>query len=247
MKPVIFICIDYTIKDYIDHVYKSIAKYNNNFEFYVLCDKSINKNDVKGNYNYIFDVDIPEIDINKLTGLSRIRSKAMYYRFLASLILNYDKLIYVDTDVIFAANIKELWDMDLGNNLLGATIDQLNEKPEIMLRLQYNGNIEYIGDWYASGILLINAKLWREENVLQQMIDYYNYYPMLDLLLMNIICKNRIKEIDRNWCVPANSVNDLYCVENKITYNPKCWHWHGVNPWARYGALKNQLIYEEYL
>jgi lipopolysaccharide biosynthesis glycosyltransferase len=236
------------IKDYIDHVYKSIKKYTKDFKFYIICDKSIIKSDINlnKNYNYILDVDIPEIDTSKIQARSKIRSKTMYYRFLAPLILDYDKLIYVDTDVIFNANIKELWNIDLKNNLLVATKDQLNNESRTMVNIQTGSNIEFEGQLYASGILVINAKLWREENIFQQMIDYYNIFPMLDLLLMNIICKNRIIEIDRNWCVPANYVENLYCKKNEITYKPKCWHWHGKKPWDLYGALRNQLIYEEY-
>ena len=246
----VVICIDYNIRQYIDHVYNSIKKYTKDFEFYILCDKTIEKTDITYNekYKWLFNIDIPEIDINKLNGQSSIRSKAMFYRFLAPYLIEGDKLIYTDTDVIFNADIRELWDMDMGDNLIAATEDQFNhENKHRPVELQTGENLEFEGKIYASGILIINSKLWREENIITEMIDMYNYYPMLDMLLMNIVCKGRIKELDYNWCIPANCVKDNYCKKNDRMYNPKCYHWHGPKPWDRYGALKNQLIYEKYL
>ena len=47
-----------------------------------------------------------------------------YFRFLAQDILSaYDKVVYLDSDLVVNGNVAELYDVRMGNNLIAATLD----------------------------------------------------------------------------------------------------------------------------
>lgn len=256
MEPVVCICIDENLINYVRPVYNSIMEYTKSIDFYIVCDKSVKKNSVK-QYDdiatVITGINIPEINTNKLQGWNSIRSKAMYYRFLLPKLIKSDKIIYTEIDTIFQSDIKELWDIKLNNNLLAAVLDSHREKIQNFILNQYGQNIGVdvklgINNiLFASGLLVINAKKFREENIYEKMLTFYKKYPMLDLLLMNIVCNGRIKRIKDEWCVPVNTLQDGQCSITKIKYPKiKAFHWHGVKkPWR--GQCNYQHIYNQYV
>lgn len=255
MKPVVCICIDHNLVNHIMPVYNSIMEFTDEIDFYIICDKKIKNKHIKQYKDIatiITGIDIPEINTDKLKGINTIRSKAMYYRFLLPGLIKKDKIIYVEVDTIFQSDINELWNMDLNNNLLAAVLDSHKVDLDLMLLNQYGKNAKidmklgFDNILFASGLLVINAKKFREEKVYEEMIKFYKKYPMLDLLLMNIICNGRIKKINDEWCVPANYLKDSYCHITGIIYpRIKAYHWHGINkPWK--DECNYQHIYNRY-
>lgn len=255
-KPIVVTCIDHNLYRNVGPVYKSIKEYCNDFELYVLCDTSVPRHKMTYAEEFahvVYDVDIPEIDCRKLKGRSRIRSKSMFFRFIAPYLINSGRIIYTDMDVIFNADITELWEMDLGNNLLAAVRDQLKVPTRHHFFLQCNNNLfPKIGDKfpfiYGSGILVIDCEKWRAEGMRNKMLTIWADNPMLDMLLMNITCYGRIKELDGEWCVPVNYLRGNTCINTgKVYDNPKCYHWHGRKPWGINSEKVNKHeIYQQY-
>ena len=105
-------------------------------------------------------------------------SVAMYYRFLASKILfQYDKILYLDCDIIIQKDIAELFNTDLGNYAFAAV-------PYLYFKGKQDIN---------SGIMLINTKVFNENSICKKCIDYINENQFLrlpDQDALNYVCGN---------------------------------------------------------
>lgn len=92
-------------------------------------------------------------------------SLATYSRlFIASLLPEtVDKVIYLDCDALVLDSFKEILNLDL-NNYLAAGVLALNCTAEVKKAIDLNEDDLYIN----AGMLLINLKRWRQENVENQ-------------------------------------------------------------------------------
>lgn len=85
-----------------------------------------------------------------------------YFRLLMpSLLADIDKVIYLDCDVVVNGSLAELWNTDVDNYALAAVRDRINDYVRVYNRLGYNMHDGYVN----AGVLLINLKRWREDNV----------------------------------------------------------------------------------
>ncbi len=105
-------------------------------------------------------------ELDKVSSKLHLRdyySKETYYRFfIANLYPQYDKVLYLDCDIIVLGDIAELYNVPLGNRLVAAC------QEEVMATVKVFG--DYVekaldvpcADYFNAGILVINAKLYRE-------------------------------------------------------------------------------------
>lgn len=76
-------------------------------------------------------------------------------------------VLYIDADTVVVGSVRELADLDLGTNILGAVdIPGADSHKYCKLPSEYN--------YFNSGVLLINNKLWRDEHCLQTVKDFLN-------------------------------------------------------------------------
>ncbi|MBW5381234.1 glycosyltransferase family 8 protein [Brachyspira hampsonii] len=119
-------------------------------------------------------------------------SPAMFYRLsISTLIPNVDKILYLDSDLVVTGSLRELFLMDFENYyaIVVKHLEELEKK---------NNNNKY----FCSGFLLINNKLWKENNIEQQFIDYYekNYQTCFgDQDILNEVLKDKIKYVPEKW------------------------------------------------
>ncbi|MBQ6975842.1 MAG: hypothetical protein IJQ16_04735 [Selenomonadaceae bacterium] len=83
-----------------------------------------------------------------------------FYRILIPQILDLEKSIYIDADTIVNLDIKELWNVELGDKSLGA-VASINHKPKVEALLCQDGIVEF-EDYFGSGVLLMNLKQIRQ-------------------------------------------------------------------------------------
>lgn len=88
-------------------------------------------------------------------------SSAMWYRiFLPELLPEFDKVLYLDADTIAVDSLAPLWDVDLGDALVGAVTN--------VFQADHLGRAEYLGlagpeVYFNSGVLLMNLAAMRLE------------------------------------------------------------------------------------
>ena len=78
-----------------------------------------------------------------------------------------DKVLYLDGDTIVRGKLKELWNTNLENYILGASIE-----PTVDKERKKNLGLEF-KPYYNAGVLLVNLKKWREMKAGKIILDYY--------------------------------------------------------------------------
>ena len=125
-------------------------------------------------------------------------SVAMYYRVFASEILpnDVDRILYLDCDMIVKKDLIDLYNENFDNNLAIGCRDIHEKQCRERLGLDL-----YIN----SGMMMINLKGWREENIQSRFVDYIrgNSESIVwhDQDIINCVLSGRIKITDNRWNV----------------------------------------------
>lgn len=185
-------------------------------------------------------------------------TEAMYYRFIIPEIFkDYEKVLYLDGDIIINCDIAELYDIDLKNNWIGAIIENSMKHPKspaydyIEKVLNLNKN-----EYFSSGVMIFNIKILSQFNFFKSCITILKnlktpLFPDQDVL--NLVCNKHVKYIDITFNLQWNILNYYKNIENYISEknlqqlndakkNPKILHYCGAyKPWKR-----PDLPYSEY-
>ncbi|WP_297248242.1 glycosyltransferase family 8 protein [uncultured Brachyspira sp.] len=164
-------------------------------------------------------------------------SPAMFYRLsIASLIPDVDKILYLDSDLIVTESLRELFLMDL-EDYYAFVVEHLEE----LEKAKNKKNNKY----FCSGFLLINNKLWKENNIEQQFIDYYekNYKTCFgDQDILNAVLEDKVKYIDEKWLFFADK---RYHYESPDLKDAIIVHYLGFEkPWMK--NCRTSLLIDEY-
>ena len=128
---------------------KYIKKYKNRNIIFIELE------DIKNYFNFDFDT----------TGWNPI----VLARLLLDKLLpnNIDKILYLDGDTIVRGSLKELYETNMKDYSIAASIEPTINKE----RKEYLGlsNSRY----YNAGVLLVNMKVWKKNNTGKKIIDYY--------------------------------------------------------------------------
>ena len=160
---------------------------------------------------------------------------SIFYRlFIPDLFPEYDKVVYIDSDTVLNDDIAKLYDHDLGNNLLGACTDTSIQFVEKMLRYIKEVLTLDPKEYINSGMLVMNAKAFREENFVDKFFSLLGRYHFdciaTDQDYLNEICSGRIKYLDGRWDAMPNE--NTAALENPglIHYNlfSKPWRFSGI-------------------
>lgn len=132
-----------------------------------------------------------DIDIK----LSHVRYPTFYRLSIPKVLTQYDKCIYLDSDVTVEGDIAEYYDIDISGYCLAGARDigfSEREKKERMQLL----NIENMDNYINTGTILMNLKEIRNmhiEDSLEQ--GAYKYYPCVDQDVFNSLCFGKVKVV----------------------------------------------------
>ena len=100
-------------------------------------------------------------------------TKTTYYRFLIpTLKPELDKVIYLDGDLAVEGDLIELYNQDLGEYALGACCEEGIVSYHIVRSL-YLLSIPRNHMYFNAGVLLINTKKWREDNLVEKSFSVF--------------------------------------------------------------------------
>ena len=239
--PIYFACdndfIEYTcvaIKSLIENASK---EYHYNIHILNTGIDEIQKQKVSclasGNFSIYFN-DVTE-QLNSINDKLHVRdyySKTTYYRlFIADMFPQYDKVIYIDSDTVILGDISELYNHDIGDYYVGAVSDPVIAQTDLFS--EYAQKVLGIDryHYFNAGVLMINCRQFRNNNILNKFIDLINTYTFVvaqDQDYLNILCKDRVLWINAKWNTEV--FGKLLCKENEIClihYNlvSKPWHY----------------------
>jgi lipopolysaccharide biosynthesis glycosyltransferase len=159
----------------------------------------------------------------------------IFYRlFIPAMFPEYDKGIYLDSDVVVPGDIARLYDEDLGDDLIGACLDlSIHGVPELVHYIEDAigvGPEEYVN----SGILLMNLKGLREARLDERFLELLDTYhfdciaPDQDYL--NAMCYGKVRHLDKRWDSMPIDGEDEYPDPWLIHYNlfSKPWLYDGI-------------------
>lgn len=160
---------------------------------------------------------------------------SIFYRlFIPELFPQYDKVVYLDSDTVVNDDIAKLANTNLENNLFAACTDSSIQFVQPML--DYIRNVLALDPkkYINSGMLVMNAKLFRQEHFIEHFFDLLKRYhfdciaPDQDYL--NEMCSGRIHYLNPRWDAMPNENTAPLTQPGLIHYNLffKPWHFKGV-------------------
>lgn len=197
-----------------------------------------------------------------------------YYRFLIQNIFqDYDKVLYMDGDLVCKHDVAELYDTDITGYLLAAVRDpdmngQINLPNSDTFR--YLAKRVHMRDPYAyfqAGVLLLNIREMRSAYSMEQWLGFASKrYEYADQDVLNRYCQGRVKYLPAQWNVlvdcnnyrvpvlikgAAGDVSKDYFAARKDPYVihfagfQKPWNMRGVDfEWEFWRYARNSPFYE---
>ena len=163
-----------------------------------------------------------------------------YFRvFIASMFPQYDKALYLDCDIVVLGDISELYNYDLGDNLIGgAPCEGVNSFAVYKKYVQELDGVN-TDTFFNAGVILMNLKAFREEGFYEQFADLlkkYKFRLIQDEDYLNVICQDRILQLPRAWnkfpvAMDKLSREDLRIAHFGLTWKP--WRYCDI-PYGEY-------------
>ncbi len=129
-----------------------------------------------------------------------------------------DRVLYLDGDTIVRGSLADLYSTDLGDAVIGAVIEPIASSK--------NKKALDINDaYYNSGVLLIDMRKWRKEQIGQKMIQFYHdhdgklFAPDQDVI--NGVLKNKIYTLSPKYNLCTYFLHYPYRFFKKIMYPTK--------------------------
>ncbi len=234
---------------------------SDNFYKFYFCYRGIkNKNlkIIKNNIEKYTNASVYFIDFTKETEkfvtVSYVNSKSMFDRIFLCDVVQEDKIIYLDCDMICVGDLSELFAQNIENKYLGVVRDRWVEEfaknksvqyIETLPKLEQYKNWNYfitdflklkkITNYFNSGMLLMNLRKIREDKIKEKLITFIlenQPTPMPDQDAFNHICKDCIQYLSPRFnfvlsTINAFGSNDNYVVQatqSPVIIHHKFWN-----------------------
>lgn len=130
-----------------------------------------------------------------------------YYRLIIPEIMpDYHKILYLDCDMVANHDVAELYDLDMGDCIVGAAKDidvagQANLWGDWKDYATEKLQLDCVFDYFQAGVLVVNLDELRKKATSEEMIKLAlsNKWRCHDQDVLNIICKNRVYYIPQQW------------------------------------------------
>ena len=166
---------------------------------------------------------------------------------IANILSDYDKVLYLDGDIIVQDDLSDLFNTDINDYYVGAVKDAyvLQEKKQTL----------GVDGYFNSGVMLLNCELMRRDNMAQKLWELKTLNR--DLLFMdqdvfNLAFSGNVKYLDFRYNFMAAYfrkkyhafLTDIYAdghyVNEQCSY-PAIIHYTGKNPWQYYHRIGAEI------
>lgn len=188
------------------------------------------------------NVNIEFVDLNYY--INKIKNKlytrdyysvTTYFRlFIPNLYPQYNKALYLDCDIVLLADVAELYNIDMGENLVAAAPDDVIQKIEVFQ--EYAEKVVGVADYrnyFNAGVLLMNLDELRKFDFQEKFLyslEKIKFAVAQDQDYLNRLCKGRVKIISNVWDkMPISNdtdTNDLKLIHYNLAFKP--WHFEDI-------------------
>lgn len=150
-----------------------------------------------------------------------------FYRFLIlDLMKQYEKVIYLDCDLVVNADLALLHQVEMGDHMIAATLDadfigQLNTPGATTL--DYSKETLKLKDpytYFQAGVLIFNVPRMRQATTVKELLEIsdQDLYRYSDQDILNVLCQGSVTYLDLKW----NHIFDCYGerVKNVVVWDP---------------------------
>ncbi|MBQ8250292.1 MAG: glycosyltransferase family 8 protein [Alphaproteobacteria bacterium] len=182
--------------------------------------------------NPITLINVPKQGFKKNKNNCDYVSVAAFLRFeLANLLPQYNKILYLDGDILVLKDLSDLYDTLLGDTYVGCVRDFAGEKQLMNKKIG-------LKHYFNSGVLLINAKKWREENIrgeLYNIWEKHNYFTYMDQDVMNFAFLENVTWINPKYNLMASNLIESNIDINTINQEAKI-------PYSDFKSLEKESV-----
>ena len=191
--------IDAKYTPHLEALIKSICYYNKNVNFYVL------HNDIPEEWfegiqcklekmgNNLFSIHISDDIFKDYKTLEHISSSSSYYRLLIPKLINQARVLFLDADIIVNGSLSDFYYSDLNGAPVGVVKDYGMGENFPFPYLDASVSKKY----FNSGVLLIDCVTWRNEGLvdtlLQTVEEYGDQVLYGDQCILNIVLREQAK------------------------------------------------------
>ncbi len=223
--PFLAVALNSAIKNCsLDRQYRAIVLYEN------VSDENIRKISGMATDNFKIEFAPMKSGLESITDRmsNRLRcdyfTLTIYFRlFIAAMFPQYDKAIYIDSDVVVPGDLADLYDIDLADNYIAACYDgSVAAVPELTKYMEEAVGVDRY-KYINSGVLLMNLKELREREIDKLFLSLLNTYhfdcvaPDQDYL--NAMCYGKIYYLDESWDAMPTEDKEPLAKPNLIHYN----------------------------
>ena len=163
-----------------------------------------------------------------------------YYRFfIANMYPQYDKVLYMDCDIVVLGDIAELYNNDITNLYLAASPEEVMAEVKVFGDYVEKALDVPVAEYFNAGIMVMNLAEFRKDNIEKkffEMINRFRFRVTQDEDYLNVLCKGKTKILDLGWNKTAFK-NDKFDDKNlKLIHYKINW-----KPWKN-----RNVLYEEY-
>ena len=163
-------------------------------------------------------------------------SKSTYFRlFIPNLYPQYKKALYLDSDIVLLTDVANLYNIDMGTNLVAAAPDDVIQTMEVFR--EYAEKVVGVAsykNYFNAGVLLMNLDELRKFKFQEKFIyslDKIKFAVAQDQDYLNRLCKGRVLLIDSNWNrmpIARASVDEknIKLIHYNLSYKP--WHFDDI-------------------
>lgn len=129
---------------------------------------------------------------------------SIYFRlFIASMFPQYHKAIYLDADIAINGDISKLYEIPLGNRILGVVSDDIiASHPDFRRYAEEAVGVTY-RRYFNSGVLLMNLDAFRLcdiERKFVYLLQKYHFETVCpDQDYLNVLCRGKVLYLDKGW------------------------------------------------
>lgn len=239
-KKAVVLAADFSNLDQVVTTIKSICYHNRSVRFYIINEDFPKEWFIQLN-SRLRDFDSEMINCCVTSDqLSRHKTDISYTSSLLYFISDFveeNKALYLDYDVLVTKNLDDLFEIDLQDYPLAAVRD-------------YGRKVYYDQEMFNIGVLLINNRVWKQENMTQRLIDLtdelHDKVDMVDQHILNKLFENKWLEIDfdNNYIVSHKQFTD-YKLPKSQDYPGIIHYPSNRKPWDNLGiqAYRNVWWY----
>ena len=124
-------------------------------------------------------------------------NKTTYYRILLPDLLDVDKVLYLDADMLVLGDIQPLWETSLSGMPLAAVIDSSLTQQKRWKVLNTTK-----AHYFNAGLLLMDLTCWREKKLKERVFSFSSSSVDLeynDQDLLNLALNEQVMLLDENW------------------------------------------------